>query len=1212
MSTTRFRILLGLFVALLLVGAMSTSVMGQATISTGAIAGIVTDPSGAVVQGAKVVITSKDTGGQISLTSTTTGTFNSGALIPGGYTVRVSHAGFKGVDVPVTVQVGAVSGISVKLPVGTSTEVVEVTASAITVNTEQATVQGVLTTAQIDALPMNGRNFLDLAQLEPGVQIQDGLNFDPTKGGFTGISIGGREGRTTRIELDGQDISDETVGTTTMNLSPSAIQEFSISQSSLDMSTELTSSGAVNVVSRSGTNAYHGEGFYAYRSNSKLAANFPGGLDLPYQRNQEGGRFGGPMVKDKLFFFLNIEHVKQDLQTPVSLSGPAIGHFSGGDPTPFKESMFTGRLDWQFKPNARFFYRFNFDQNKGITNFGFAYSNYAGSNNARAHVWGVDFNTGEWTHSLRVSYLKFVNRIDPNAPSPVVLVPGLTVRLSNFYSGPNIEAPQETFQSNQAGKYDGSRILGNHTFRYGLGVNRIRGGGGAAFYNDYVRVQNNTAGTTYAALSLAGPGGITNPLNYPLYYWIMGNGQGFNTELPAFKEPGGGQYDNRFQFYVGDSWKATPHLTITAALRYVRDTGRTNSDLAPLSCSQIAPSLSADATAAGTPITTCPAGGNLMDMFGPHLGNRIRQDNNNFGPQLGFAWDIFHNGKTVIRGGAGVFFENAIFNNVLFSRSAYLPKGLFFANTPVLCRDTTVMDMPLSGVYDITTNGGVNCGGAAQWATGDPKYALGNQISKIQAVFKQYQSETKLAGPSNNPSFVGNTLSPAFNGNDLLDPNYRTPYSYQMNIGVQRQLSPGAVLSADYIRNVNLHYLMSIDTNQVGNVKYFNKTAALAAISAVNNFYGCGASTAAAATNCAIAAGASIADYADAGLTSGVQLGGGAPSYYGASSGSSETVDPGGAPTFNRYAFGGINPDAGANAMLFPIGRSVYNALQLSLRVNKAHPISFLKSVNLQASYTLSRFDTMVFDQDFIYAATDQQNPNRYFGPTSFDRTHQLSFGLNLEFPKFVKLSLVQHLNSPYPITLQAYNQGRADEIYHTDFTGDGTVGDILPGTNIGTFGRSSSDLGAIISKYNSTVAGKLTPAGQTLVDNGVMTQAQLISLGAVADSLTPPVANYMKNDWLNNTDMRVSFPFKIGERFTIEPSASLFNLFNVANFGVAPYCANNAAGGRLCGILEPALGNTIGYTTKAQANSMRAFQSPSLFNLGSPRQAELQIRVTW
>ncbi len=248
--------------AVVVILAFTAAATAQTTISTGSIQGTITDPSGAVVNGAQITITNKATGQVINTSTSSSGTYASGALIPADYVVRVEAKGFSTTELPVSVQVGVTAPGNVKLQVGEASQVVEVQGSQIRVNTEQATVQGVLTAQQIDQLPINGRNFLDLAQLEPGVQIQDGTNFDPTKNGFSSISFGGRFGRTARIEVDGVDISDETVGTTMQNISPSAIEEFQISQSSLDLSTELTSSGAVNIVTRSGTNDWHGEGFY--------------------------------------------------------------------------------------------------------------------------------------------------------------------------------------------------------------------------------------------------------------------------------------------------------------------------------------------------------------------------------------------------------------------------------------------------------------------------------------------------------------------------------------------------------------------------------------------------------------------------------------------------------------------------------------------------------------------------------------------------------------------------------------------------------------------------------------------------------------------------------------------------------------------------------------------------------------------------------------
>ena len=203
---TRF-VLFTLLLAFALI--FSVAATAQTTVSQGSIQGTVTDASGAVVEGAKVTIISKANGRAITTSTTSSGTYNSGGLIPGDYVVRVEAKGFKTSEAAVVVQVAVTASGNVKLEVGQGNEVVEVQASTNVVNTEQATVQGVLTADQIDKLPVDGRNFMDLAQLEPGVQIQDGQMFDPTKAGYSSISINGMYGRTPRIEVDGLDISDE-------------------------------------------------------------------------------------------------------------------------------------------------------------------------------------------------------------------------------------------------------------------------------------------------------------------------------------------------------------------------------------------------------------------------------------------------------------------------------------------------------------------------------------------------------------------------------------------------------------------------------------------------------------------------------------------------------------------------------------------------------------------------------------------------------------------------------------------------------------------------------------------------------------------------------------------------------------------------------------------------------------------------------------------
>ena len=384
----------------------------QTTVGTGSIVGNVTDPSAAVISGASVTITNVATAQVVSLTTNSSGAYNSGALLPGNYKVQVSAQGFSQVETPVTVLVGNTATVNAKLQIGQESQVVDVQGSAVRVNTEQATVQGVLNAEQIENLPVDGRNFLALAQLEPGVQIQDGQDFDPTKAGYSSISFGGRFGRTARIEVDGVDVSDETVGTTTMDIPASGIEEFQVSQSSLDLSNELTSSGAVNVTTRSGTNNIHGEAFGLFRDSSLAAAlPTPPGLAHPaFQRSQYGGRLGGPIIKNKFFYFLDAERTLQHGQAPVLVGAP-FSQFSGDFNSPFTEDNLMAKADYQPTQWAHAFYRFSYFKNSLLANQGLGFSVYDNKDITRNHVIGLDFSTGNFSHSIRFEYLKFQNQI---------------------------------------------------------------------------------------------------------------------------------------------------------------------------------------------------------------------------------------------------------------------------------------------------------------------------------------------------------------------------------------------------------------------------------------------------------------------------------------------------------------------------------------------------------------------------------------------------------------------------------------------------------------------------------------------------------------------------------------------------------------------------------------------------------------------------------
>ncbi|MGA7219683.1 MAG: carboxypeptidase regulatory-like domain-containing protein [Candidatus Sulfotelmatobacter sp.] len=1177
----------------------SSVAFAQTTVATGSIVGTVTDPSGAVVSGAKVTVTNIGTNEVINLTSNSSGAFNSGALAPGNYKVQVTLKGFSTISENVVVQVGNTSTVNAKLQVGQESTVVEVQGTTLAVNTEQSEVQGVLTSAQIENLPVNGRNFLDLAQLEPGVQIQDGQNFDPTKAGYSSISFGGRFGRTARIEVDGVDVSDETVGTTTQDIPASGIQEFQLGQSSLDLSNDLTSSGAVNVTTKSGTNQYHGEAFGLFRDRTVGGASTPGGGDLPFQRSQYGGNLGGAVIKDKLFFFLDGERIKQDSFAPVLLGDP-FSNLNGGFSVPFRDDELLGRVDYNLGHNARAFYRYDYFKNSLPSDFGLGYSVYDNKDITRTNVVGVDFNTGSFTHSIRFSYMKFQNQIvDATSGNSALPDSGIGVEISSspsgLWLGPNLLAPQSTPQSNHQFKYDGSKSIHSHILRYGVSFNHIQGGGFADFYGSAPRFSNTIspdagtcvtgtfanpcAGST-AAFAAAGPnaGGDTNPLNYPVQNVRFGDGLGFNTLSPALGFPAGGLGpDNRLGFYIGDSWKVKSNLTLSLGLRYDRDTGRTDSDL--------------------------PAIPEINAAF-PSFGDPVKQANLNFAPQFGFAWDPAGNGKTVIRGGAGLYYENVIYNNVLFDRPYRLQTGAF-NQVFEACVDGQPED-------NVTTTTGI---------VAPPNGVCNNngaQIPISQAIpaALSFWHNTVLAGnPLNlsapNPNYIGNYLGAGLGVPlGLFGPNYKSPRALQINFGIQREVRRGMIFSADYLRNIETKTLLGIDINHVGDIKNFNVTAAQNAVNSANAAYGCTTIT------CAAAAGATSIDYTCGAACTGIT---------GEIGGLASDTDFGQACIFAigaPCAFGGLNPNESASTFLLPVGRSVYNALQMKLVQNVQTPFRGVKAMNFQVAYSLSRFDNTGGsqasgtagdnDQDFVLSTADNNNTGRYFGPSLLDRTHQLSFGGYADLPLKFRLGVIGHFYSPLSSSIDVPNFGNGPgEIFRSDFTGDGTVQDPVPGTHFGQFDRGTNAAGLtnLINQYNSTYGNQVTPAGNVLVSQGVASLADLQSIGLVAPTLSAPVAGQTDFTWLKTMDLNLSWRFSFHERFTIEPSVAAFNVFNFANFNLPP----NTMSGLLTGGVGSINGTSklfdgSGYPT----DTFRVGNGTGVYAVGAARQIEFGLKLSF
>jgi hypothetical protein len=283
---------------------------------TGTIAGVVRDSSGAVLKGARIRLSSRDTSLTRVIEASQDGRYAAEGLAPGAYVLVVEVAGFKRTTRDADVRIGMTTAADFTVELGDVAETVSVIGATPLIRTDQHHVAGVVGRDQIENLPLNGRNFLDLAKLEPGVT-------DVTRGTVNrtfvsmlgaGLQTSPRVGYT-RVTVDGGDVG--AVGTigASIQVSQDAVQEFQLSTANFDASTGLTSNGAVNIITRSGGSRFHGGGFFFYRDHHLAAypalQRDPPNLDPFFQRQQFGATLGGPLWKDRASFFASYERNAQ-------------------------------------------------------------------------------------------------------------------------------------------------------------------------------------------------------------------------------------------------------------------------------------------------------------------------------------------------------------------------------------------------------------------------------------------------------------------------------------------------------------------------------------------------------------------------------------------------------------------------------------------------------------------------------------------------------------------------------------------------------------------------------------------------------------------------------------------------------------------------------------------------------------------------------------
>src|SRR5438477_6513553 len=352
---------------------------------TGTIAGIVTDRNGARVVGARMTISNRDTGLVRTVTTSTEGDFAALALPSGVYTVVAKANGFRRLERIATVEAGTTTTVNLTLEIGQVIEQVTVDDATPLINYESHQVGGVVSRQQIENLPLNGRNFLDLAKLEPGVTnpIRGTNNriFVPLLG--AGVQNTPRIGFT-RVTVDGADIN--LVGTigAGLQVSQEAVQEFQLSTVNFDLATSVTSDGSVNIVTRSGGKDFHGSGFYFYRDHNLSA--YPGlsrdasNPDPFFQRQQYGFHLGGPIRKRQVFFFTSYERNNQRGVLSVQPSTPDFAPLGEIFPSPYLGNQFNLRFDARLNANNNAFVRYTHEDNS-------LFGPFDGRNNSLPSGW---------------------------------------------------------------------------------------------------------------------------------------------------------------------------------------------------------------------------------------------------------------------------------------------------------------------------------------------------------------------------------------------------------------------------------------------------------------------------------------------------------------------------------------------------------------------------------------------------------------------------------------------------------------------------------------------------------------------------------------------------------------------------------------------------------------------------------------------------------
>ncbi|HEX6215646.1 MAG TPA: carboxypeptidase regulatory-like domain-containing protein [Vicinamibacterales bacterium] len=758
---------------------VATTAWAQAPVGT--ISGTVHDQSGAVVPAASITIKNLATGVERHLTSDLDGSFSAPSLAAGTYEVTASLSGFRNHRTEVTVATGRVSSIDMRMEVGGAAEVVNVAANAIHVETEDHAVTGVITRQKIQELPLNGRSFLQLAFLEPGVTANPGTTSQYNS--LFSVSILGGDSNKTAITVDGGNIRNNIEGNTGMNFSQEVVEEFQLSSANFDLSTGITSVGAVNIVTRTGTNDLRGSAYFFFRNNDMAA--YPGLRRDPLEPNPEfarrnpGAWVGGPIKRDSLFFFANYEHTDQESVVSYQPNLASASSLAGVFPNPYSGHLISARVDWRANNSHTAFVRYSHDKNSGFGPQGNPVlpSNWLRNvNRSEQTVFGLTSILTERTlNDLRVNYTYWRNRNLFSDEATCGDCIGLGFPQINI-NGTNVTIGNT---SNATQGRDLYRVTLVDTFTWVKGEHRLRFGGefehapGTGFWGfcdpacnvgfspEFIRglAPAPIIGALFPTLPTAIRTG-DDFMNLPFAGGVVGVG---DPGQPPPYNVDKAKVNQRLRVYAQDTWRVRDRLTINYGLAWNFESTLVNRDL--------------DKPAYLTP------------LYGSDL-SPTNNNYNNFSPAFGFAWTLDEESKTVVRGGAGLYWETELLWRRLRERAAIGPIG----NGRLQVPHTSFTNI-FPGIINLNTGQPVAIG------AGLPANTVTNlTIAQFMQIYNAQIGGLQAALAPRGDDLSVRNIQIGKTATDLYPLDFPVQHALHMSLGVQRELPGNMVLGAELVR----------------------------------------------------------------------------------------------------------------------------------------------------------------------------------------------------------------------------------------------------------------------------------------------------------------------------------------------------------------------------------------------------------------------------